>query len=101
MPFLSEILIRNPECFHWLQSELDQPAPDLIDYREELERILCHDVHMKRFQRREMLKIGGRDLLDQETLPSVTEQLSNLADIITEGGLRIVLDELRQAWSDP
>ena len=99
-PFLSEILIRNPEYFHWLQGELDRPAPDLIDYREELESILRHDVQatrrldaLKRFQRREMLRIGGRDLLDKETLHSATEQLSNLADIITEGALRIVQDE--------
>ena len=103
-PFLGEILIRNPEYLHWLQSELDRPAPDLIDYREELESILRHDVQakrrldaLKRFQRREILRIGGRDLLDRETLHSATEQLSNLADIITEGVLRTVLDEPLQA----
>ena len=97
-PFLSEVLIRNPEYFHWLQHELDASEPDLVDYQEEMDRILGHDSDfirrldaLKRFKRREMLRIAGRDLLNKDTLQSSTRQLSNLADVVTAG----VIDMLR------
>ena len=96
-PFLSEILIRNPEYLHWLQRQLDRPPPDLVDYHAELEALLAHDSDaarrldtLKRLKRREMLRIAGRDLMGKDTLRSTTEQLSNLADIVTEGAIRIV-----------
>lgn len=96
-PLLSEILIRNPEYLHWLHRELDGPPPDLVDYRTELTNLLAHDLDarrrldaLKRFQRREMLRIAGRDLMGKDTLRSTTEQLSNLADTITEGVLQVV-----------
>ncbi len=100
-PFLSEVLIRNPEYFHWLQRELDGPAPDVIAYREELDSLLARDEGterqidaLKRFQRREMLRIAARDLLSKDTLRSSTQQLSNLADIVVEGAIRIVVDQM-------
>ena len=99
-PFLSEVLIRNPEYFHWLQRELDGPAPDSISYREELDALVARDEDpprqidaLKRFQRREMLRIAARDLLGKDTLRSSTEQLSSLADIVVEGAIRIVLNQ--------
>ena len=79
-PFLSEVLIRNPEYFHWLQQELEASVPDLVDYRVELDRILSHDTHfgrrldaLKGFKRREMLRIAGRDLLNRDAMRSSTE----------------------------
>ena len=100
-PFLSEVLIRNPEYFHWLQQELETSAPDLVDYRLELDRILSHDSHfahrldaLKRFKRREMLRIAGRDLLNKDTLMSSTQQLSNLADVVVDGAISILRDQI-------
>ena len=98
-PLLGDILIRNPEHLHWLHRELDCPPPDLADYRAEVYQLLAQDTDaghrldmLKRFQRREMLRIAGRDLLDKDTLRSTTEQLSNLADVLTAGVLRAVDD---------
>ena len=105
--FLSEILIRNPKYLHWLQLELDRAPPDLVEYRAEVDGLLGHDTEpnrrldaLKRFKRREMLRIAGRDLMDKDTLRSSTEQLSNLADVVTEGALRVVraLCRSRSAW---
>ena len=100
-PFLSEILIRNPEYFHWLQQELEVSAPDLVDYRAELDHLLSHDVDfarrleaLKRFKRREMLRIAGRDLLNKDTLRSSTQQLSNLADTVIDGAISILRDQI-------
>ena len=100
-PFLSEILIRNPESLHWLQRELDRPPPDHVDYARALDDLLggVDDPTqridaLKRFKRREMLRIAGRDLLDKDSLRAATEQLSRLADLVTEGTLRRLSDEM-------
>ena len=107
-PFLTEVLIRNPEYFHWLQRELDGPAPDLAEYRAELKTILStdHDVRrrldaLKRFKRREMLRIAGRDFLEKDTLRSSTEQLSNLADVVTAGALAVLHDKAADSPEGP
>ena len=100
-PFLSEILIRSPEYFHWLQGELDRSPPDRIEYKRELDRLWSEDSTdtrrrdaLNRFQRREMLRIAGRDLLGKDTLRSTTEQLSNLAVAVAHGALRVAMAEL-------
>ena len=100
-PFLSEVLIRSPEYFHWFQQELDTSVPDRVDYRVELDRILSHDPHfgrrldaLKRFKRREMLRIAGRDLLDKDTLRSSTQQLSTLADVVIDGAIDLVSEQM-------
>ena len=106
-PFLSEVLIRNPEYFHWLQHELDASEPDLVDYQQEMDRILGHDSHfirrldaLKRFKRREILRIAGRDLLSTDTLPSSTRQLSNLADAVTAAAIVILRDRMATERND-
>ncbi len=92
-PFLSEILIRNPEYLHWLVSQVDRSPPDAADLLEEIDELIDrvqdeagHLDALKRFKRRELLRIAARDILGRETLESVTEQLSDLADVITSRG---------------
>ena len=102
-PFLSEILIRNPEYLHWLRRELDSPPPDRAAYEEEIDRRLDatqsveNQVNaLKRFQRREVLRVAARDLfgmLNRETLTTTTTQLSNLADALVDGVLRLASAE--------
>ena len=74
-PFLSEVLIWNPEYFSWLQRALEAAPPDDVDYRAELDRLITHNPSftrqldaLKRFKRREMLQIAARDLLGKDTL---------------------------------
>ena len=102
-PLLGEILIRNPEYLHWLQGELDCPPPDQVDYRAEVDALLAQDKTavrridaLRRFQRREILRIAGRDLLDKDTLRSTTEQLSDLADLVVAGALQIARSDLAE-----
>ena len=102
-PFLSEILIRDPEYLHWLRRELDGPPPDRTAYNAEVDRRLdaTQSVEnqvdaLKRLQRREMLRIAARDLfgmLDRETLTTTTTQLSHLADALVDGVLRVAAAE--------
>ena len=100
-PFLGEVLIRSPEYFHWLQRELDGPAPDAVDYETSIESALGQDTEprlrldaLKRFRRREMLRIAARDFLGKDTLRASTQQLSDLAGAVADGVIRI----LREKW---
>ena len=102
-PFLSEILIRNPEYLYWLRQRLDAAPPDRVDYETELDRMVDGEQTveqqvnvLKRFQRREMLRVAARDLfgmLNRESLTTTTTQLSNLADTIVDRTLRIAAAE--------
>ena len=102
-PFLSEILIRNPGYLDWLRRELDAPPPDRRAFEHEIHRLFgdgrdpARQVDgLKRLQRREMLRVAGRDLfgmLDRETLTTTTAQLSDLADAIVDGAVRIATEE--------
>ena len=99
-PFLTEILIRNPEYLHWLQHQLERSPPDMVDYAAELDDLLATaggakqqlDA-LKRLQRREMLRIAARDILGKDSLQSATAQLSDLAALVTDGALRIVSEQ--------
>jgi [glutamine synthetase] adenylyltransferase / [glutamine synthetase]-adenylyl-L-tyrosine phosphorylase len=93
-PFLTEILIRNPESLHWLLGELDRSAPDARDLASEADGLIGRAETaadridaLKRFRRREILRIAARDILGLETLESATRQISDLADVVTERSL--------------
>ncbi len=100
-PFLSEILIRNPEYLHWLVSQVDRSPPDAADLTEEADVLIDrvegegHLDALKRFKRREMLRIASRDILGREPLEAATRQISDLADVVTEHVLRISERRLR------
>ncbi|MGC9349371.1 MAG: glutamine synthetase adenylyltransferase [Anaerolineae bacterium] len=93
--FLTEILLRNPEYFDLLveHRELSRPkSPEQL--RAEMpdgESADCSVDYLdalRRFQRRELLRIGACDLLDLFDLPAVTAQLSYLADSLVQASLR-------------
>ena len=74
-PHLGEILIRTPEYFHWLVSQVERSAPDRQDHEEELVSAFAtiddpvEGLNMlRRWKRRETLRIGTRDLLRHETV---------------------------------
>jgi glutamate-ammonia-ligase adenylyltransferase len=94
---LSEILIRNPENFHWLVSQVERSAPEREDLDDELEAMLAsveepaEALHvLGRWQRRELLRIATRDLLRRETVPAATAQLSDVAGVAVDHALAIV-----------
>jgi glutamate-ammonia-ligase adenylyltransferase len=91
-PFLSQILIRNPEYLHWVSS----PAVlERVPTRRELETALAGSVRtlrapelkldaLRRFKRRELLAIGVRDLLRKATVEQTTKALSHLATVVIQ-----------------
>jgi len=117
--FLTEILLRTPEYFAHLTKgkQLAQNKDDAEFYREaqaavapflELEQPnggpLSDDVvanaldALRRFHRWELLRLGADDLLGLLDVPTVTRQLSSLADAL----IRICLHlAARQLKADP
>jgi glutamate-ammonia-ligase adenylyltransferase len=103
-PFLGEILIRNPEYFHWLISQFERSAPDLRDLEDDIEGQLSTiddpaealDT-LKRWKRRETLRIAARDLLRRETVETATAQISDLAGVVIDTALGVVSRQLLAA----
>ena len=88
--YFSDTLIRDPELFRWLT------ATNILDQSKTKEEFLTTSRQsaqpfqslsrklnvLKRYQRREMLRIGVRDILGIADLETTTRELSHLADAI-------------------
>jgi glutamate-ammonia-ligase adenylyltransferase len=95
-PFLAESLLRHPEYITWLRTETEHRfdrVKSTEQLSEELARFVTRTIdvadptRLARFKRRELLRIYLRDCLGIATLSEVTEELSNLADVILGYGL--------------
>jgi glutamate-ammonia-ligase adenylyltransferase len=112
--FLTEILERNPGYLSWLVEEgtLENTKAFSV-YRFELTRQIepFRDRRrrlnsVKRYFRREMLRIGARDLMGLAGVEEVTAELSFLADAVIETVACMAFEELaasagpgETAWS--
>ncbi|MEA4909351.1 MAG: hypothetical protein VB089_17135 [Anaerolineaceae bacterium] len=96
--FLSEILLRKPEYLAWLTEHKSLYRPKRLEalYQETLAAVRSIQDpadqmdELRRFQRRELLRIGLSDLLDQFDLAAATRQLSHLADSMVRVCLQIL-----------
>jgi glutamate-ammonia-ligase adenylyltransferase len=108
-PALTDTLTRNAEHFHFLI------APDALEKpREtswltaEIKRLLLpirvpaqkYDV-VRRFRRRETLRIGARDLTGRAIVEETTRELSNLADVCLQAVFEIALETLHAQYKLP
>lgn len=102
----SNTLIRNPEYFYWL-SHLDEKkmSKGKDELREELfaelGAFLSFDKKLntlRRFKRRELLRIGYLDLVLGAPLDSVTKAISDLAEVELQAALQISHEQLRQKF---
>lgn len=107
-PQLGEILVRTPEYFHWLVSQVERSAPDRQDYEEELMSALSAIDDpadalnlLRRWKRRETLRIGTRDLLRLETVQTAAAQLSDVAAAAVDFALAIVMQQRLDAEGRP
>ena len=96
--YLADVLVRNPEYYHALSDREFLRTPRRPDeLRAELHST-CAPFHapeakldaVRRFRRRELLRIGAADLHGLADLGQTTEQLSCLADAVVEQCLRVV-----------
>ena len=99
--YLADILIRNPGYLSWLieRDTLERPK-SFSTYREELHRQVTpfKEHHrrlnsIKRYKRREILRIGTRDLLGLSLVEEVTAELSFLADAVIDIVAEMVFED--------
>ncbi len=108
-PFFADILVRNPAYFYWVFSQpvLENPKPKAV-YRKELSIALrlvktksgqC-DV-LRVFKRKEILRIGVRDLVKAADVEETLRDVSNLADVLIEKAHVICEQAIRAKYGRP
>ena len=109
-PFLAETLLRHPEYIAWLKRETEGEfgrVKSAEQLSEELARFVTRNIdtdertRLTRFKRRELLRIYLRDCLGVATLSEVTEELSNLADVILAHALALASQEMTNRHGAP
>lgn len=106
---LAVTLIRDSTLIYWLaEQEVLLKRSTRAGLEKSLRRSLTNltttelklDV-LRRFRRREMLRIGVRDLLRLDDVPETTGTLSDLASVLIHAAYEIVDADLRQRYGVP
>ncbi len=113
-PYLSDILIRNPHYLSWLADldKLRSPKSKDLLYRELTEFLSGGGAPsplskkeklalLRIFKKREILRIGVRDILRYGSVKEITEELSDLADVLIQGAYEICDAELKKKYGTP
>jgi glutamate-ammonia-ligase adenylyltransferase len=108
-PALAQTLIRDPLLVYWLaEEEVLNRRPSRNALADTLQEMLGHVVAnelkleaLRRFKRREMLRIGVRDLLKLADVRETTAALSDLASVLIEAAYRVVEADLRRSYGRP
>ncbi|HSL06335.1 MAG TPA: hypothetical protein VK901_22700 [Nitrospiraceae bacterium] len=102
-------LVHDPLLLYWLaQQNVLSTAPTKAGMertvRQSLESITATELKLdalRRFRRREMLRIGVRDLLRLADVVETTSSLSDLASVLIDAAYRIVDTDLRARHGIP
>ncbi len=105
--YFADILVRDPELFRWLTgTDALLQRRDRDDFAREVDRILEMFLRperaldaLKRTLRRELLRIGARDILGDADLRTTTRELSLLADSLIEACCRIAERQLKEKYA--
>lgn len=107
--FLTDIVCCEPELLPWLWDEAERGRPRTRD--EMLAELLAFEgvpevyettLHaMRTFRRREIARIAIRDIFEHASVPSLTLDLSNLADATLEVALRASQADARRRLGRP
>src|SRR5438105_695808 len=106
---LAFTLVRDPLLLYWLSQEnVLSTAPTRRGMertiRQNLESVTATELKLdalRRFRRREMLRIGVRDLLRLADVVETTGSLSDLASVLIDAAYRIVDSDLRARHGIP
>jgi len=108
-PYLAQTLIRDPLLAYWLAEEqVLTRRPSRLELQRALHSMLTNVAALelkldalRRFKRREMLRIGVRDLLRLGSVPDTTAALSDLASVAIQAAYEIVESHLYQCYGKP
>lgn len=100
--FLSDILVRDPELFRWVTNSdvlsITKTCDDFVgDLKKQIEPFDKRENQfnaIRRFYRREILRIGLRDLLAQESFEITVGEISDLAEAIAAVVYNIITDDV-------
>jgi glutamate-ammonia-ligase adenylyltransferase len=106
---LAFTIIRDPMLVYWLAEEdvLARPATRSgieQPLRKQLARLTVKELKLevlRRVRRREMLRIGVRDLLSLAGVPETTGSLSDLASVLIHAAYEVVDADLRSVYGIP
>ena len=106
---LAFAIIRDPMLIYWLAEEevLSKPSTRADLERalgKQLSRLTVKELKMvvlRRFRRREMLRIGVRDLLRLADVVETTASLSDLAALLIHAAYEVVNADLRRQYGRP
>ncbi|MBI4468420.1 MAG: hypothetical protein HY650_03755 [Acidobacteria bacterium] len=108
-PALAQTLVRDPMLVYWL---VEERVLTRLPSRAALARVLDDMLRnfdsselkldaIRRFRRREVLRIGGRDLLGLSDVRRTTAALSDLASVLIQAAFEIVEADLRRQYGSP
>jgi glutamate-ammonia-ligase adenylyltransferase len=105
--YLADILVRDPELFRWLTTtdELHR-TKDSGDYWQEVEKSISLFSRtekkldaLKRLQRRELLRIGAREILQEADVAVTSAELAALAEAIVEAVVELAVKHLLEGYA--
>jgi len=106
--FLADLLARNPEYIEWLESPEVQTEKSLPAYLREMSNVIAvfreresQREALCRYHRRQLLRIGVRDLMQWASLEAVTADLSDLAQATVQTGLSLCSQHLQARFGAP
>lgn len=105
-PAMAETLVRDPMLLYWIEEEQvlkSRPTPKRLHaalhatlgagqaYEHKLDAL-------RRFHRREMLRIGARDLCRVSSVEETAHSLSRLAEMVIHAAYQLVNEKLRKKY---
>jgi [glutamine synthetase] adenylyltransferase / [glutamine synthetase]-adenylyl-L-tyrosine phosphorylase len=107
--YLTDMVLQDPSIVEWLESEgrfyttrtREALVHDLTDWLEHGVSLEDRFRLLRHFRKREMVRIGLRDLTRQGDLIETTEDLSNLADVCLSGAYEVCFQELSARYGRP
>jgi [glutamine synthetase] adenylyltransferase / [glutamine synthetase]-adenylyl-L-tyrosine phosphorylase len=105
--YLSDLLVADPESFDLVRMTDGRPAARqaLVDELTAEIAAFEHETDilraLRRFKRRETLRIAYGDIVREQSLQTVTKQISFLADAIVESALRAAMHKFRSQRGTP
>lgn len=108
-PAMAETLIRDPMLIYWIEEERllkGVPTPKRLQAVLDTTLALVQTYERKldalrRFHRREMLRIGARDLFHVSSVKETVRSLTRLAEIVIHAAYRLVNEKLQKQYGIP
>ncbi len=108
-PAMAETLIRDPMLMYWIEDERVLKSPPSKKRLQEVvqESLTLVKTYERKFEvlrrihRREMLRIGARDLFRVSSVNETVQSLSQLAEILIHAAYQLVNEKLQKKYGMP